>query len=380
MRITRFVNAMTLVAASASIASAQASPRVYTPQFDNERRQDDIPTVQVWIDESYYRFGDIIRPYVASDPDAYITVVRISTDGELQVLYPRNPFEQVPYRPAQFANDRIPANTTSSFLIRESRGVGFVFAVASYYKFNYRYYTNGRNWSLSRLASAGRFGSPFQIARSFVEEITEGSDSYSMDYVMYEVNADQYRSRYASRFRGYAYNDYYDMCLGAFGSWYSNYCRGYYGYGYPYIVVSTPNTSKPGGGGKKPMRVKPLIHDPTIAGVPQQPKPVEGILPSTNPREDAAVNAARRERLLRSARPRSEPVIQRRSEPRIETRAEPRSQPRSEPRSEPRMAPPPDRQPMRAAPVVRSEPRVERPHVEAPAPRVERSERPKKDN
>ena len=376
MRITRLVHAVTLVTAAASIASAQAEPRVYTPQFENDGQKGDVPAVQVWLDESTYRFGDIIRPYVASDEDAYITVVRISTDGELQVLYPRNPTEQVPYQAARFANDRIPVNTTSSFLIRESRGVGFVFAVASYYKFNYRYYANGKNWSTSRLASAGRFGSPFQIVRSFVEEITEGSDSYSMDYVMYEVNADQYRSRYASRFRGYGYNDYYDMCLGAFGNWYSNYCRGYYGYGYPYIVVSRPTTPNPVGVGKKPMRVKQLIHDPSVAGNPRQPQPVEGILPRVDPREDAAVNAARRERLLRSARPRSEPVVQPRSEPRMQPRAEPRN----EPRSEPRMAPPPDRAPMRAAPVVRSEPRMERPRVEAPAPRVERTERPKKDN
>ena len=380
MRIRNLANAFTLVAAAASIASAQANPRVYAPQFENDRPNSDVPSVQVWLDESSYGFGDIIRPYVAADPDAYITVVRVSSDGALQVLYPRLPGEQVRYNPAQFANDRLPGNTTAPFLIRESRGVGFVFAVASYYKFNYRYYTTGRNWSTSRLASASRFGSPFQIVRSFVEEITEGSDAYSMDYVMYDVDFNQYRSRYASRFRGYGYSDYYDMCLGAFGSWYSNYCRGYYGYGLPYIVVSAPNVPNPRTGRKIP-RVKPLVHDPSVGGAPHQPQPAEGVLPQINPREDAAINAARRERMLRDGGRRSEPVMQPRYEPRSEPRPEPRSEPRvSLPRPEPRMAPAPDRTPMQAAPVVRSEPRVERPHVEAPAPRIERSERPKKDN
>jgi hypothetical protein len=357
---------------AASAAHAQANPRVYTPQFENDRPNGDIPIVQVWLDDASYGFGDMIRPYVASDPDAYITVVRVSADGDLQVLYPRLPGQQVRYQPSHFANDRLPVTTAAPFMIRESRGVGFIFAVASYYKFNYRYYTTGNNWSTTRLASAGRFGSPFQIARSFIDEITEGSDSYSLDYVMYEVNADSYRSRYASRFRGYGYEDYYGLCLGAFGNYYSSYCRGYGGYGFPYIVAGNPSVPRPNPGGKT-MRVKPLVHDPVLPH-PHE-KPMEGVQPLSEAQEQAAI--ARRERMLRDARPRSEPQMPRSepraSEPRMQPRAE---QPRPEPRSEPRVAPPPQRE----APVVRSEPRVERAHV-APAPRIERSEpAPKKDN
>ena len=379
MRNTRVALALTLAASVAASAHAQSNPRVYTPQFENDRAQSDVPNVQVWLNNSTYRSGNIIRPYVASDPEAYITVVRVSSDGSLHVLYPRYPGEQSRYQPSQFANDRLPANTTSSYLVQESRGVGFIFAVASYFKFNFRYYTSGRNWSTARLASASRFGSPFQIVRSFVEEITEGSEAYSMDYVMYDVDFDQYRSRYASRFRGYGYNDYYDLCLGAFGNWYSSYCRGYYGYGYPYVVVSNPNAPYPHTG-KKPMRARPLVHDPVVGGGPRHPaQPAEGVLRRSDPREDAAIAAARRERMLRNARPRSEPVMPRaepRSEPRPEPRyTTPRPEPRSEPRPEPRTSPQPQREPMRAAPVIRSEPRAER-----PAPRIERNETPKKDN
>lgn len=378
MRKSGIARAFTLMTLVASVAQAQSSPRVYSPQFDNDRSSDDVPNVQVWLDEATYGYGDLIRPYVQADPEAYLTVVRVSSDGQLHVLYPRLPGQQVRYQPSHFANDRLPVSTASQFLVRESRGVGFVFAVASNYKFNYRYYTNGNNWSANRLASAGRFGSPFQIVRSFVEEITEGSDSYSMDYVMYEVNGDQYRSRYASRFRGYGYNDYYDMCLGAFGNWYSNYCRGYSGYGYPYIVVSTPNSPNPTPGGRS-RRVKPLVHDPVIPH-PRE-RPAEGVQPRPDPQEQAAIN--RRERMLRDGGRRTEPQVYRPAEPRAsEPRMQPRfEQPRPGPRSEPRVAPPPQREPMRAAPVIRSEPRMERPRMEAPAPRIERSEpAPKKDN
>ena len=375
MRKTGIARALTVLTLVASAAHAQANPRVYTPQFENERVNNDVPNVQVWLDYSRYGYGDLIRPYVASDPEAYITVVRVSSDGTLQVLYPRLPGQQVKYTPSQFANDRLPAATTSAFLIRESRGIGFVFAIASYYKFNYQYYSSRNSWSPTRLTSAGRFGSPFQIVRSFVEEITEGSDSYSMDYVMYEVNGDAYRTRYSSRFRGYAYDDYYSLCLNAFSSFYSGYCRGYSGYGYPYVVVNNPSTPRPYPGGKN-MRPKPLVHDPVLQ--PRE-KPMDGVQPLTNTEEQAAL--ARRERMLRDARPRTEPQVPR-SEPRSsEPRMQPRSeQPRPEPRSEPRVAPPPQREAPRAAPMVRSEPRVERAHV-APAPRIERAEpAPKKDN
>ena len=371
MKKTGIAGALAVLTLVASAAHAQANPRVYSPQFDNEASRGDIPTVQVWLDDASYGFGDMIRPYVASDPGAYLTVVRVSSDGELQVLYPRLPGQQVRYQTSHFANDRIPVTTASPFMIRESRGVGFIFAIASDYKFNYQYYTTGRNWSTTRLASAGRFGSPFQIVRSFVEEITEGSDSYSMDYVMYEVNADSYRSRYASRFRGYAYDDYFSLCLGAFGNYYSSYCRGYSGYGYPYVVVSNPGTPRPGGGGKT-MRPKPLVHDPVLPG--RHEKPMDGVLPQPEPQEQAAIG--RRERMLRDARPRTEPQLPR-AEPRT---SEPRSEPRQLPRSEPRVAPPPQREAPRAAPVVRSEPRVERPQASAPAPRVERAPAPQKDN
>jgi hypothetical protein len=365
-----------LITSVATIAQAQANPKVYTPQFDESaRQQNEIPNVQVWLEDQSYRFGDVVRPYVASDPGAYITVIRVSTDGQLSVLYPQNPASQVPYEPARFANDRLPITADQSFLIKESSGTGFVFAVASNYKFNYRYYSSGRVWSSARLANAGRFGSPFQIVRSFVEEITEGSSSYSMDYVMYDVDGSQSRSRYASRFGHYGYDDYYESCLNAFGGYYDSYCRGYNGYGYPYIVVSTPRTN-PGDPGtpRKTMHIRPLVHDPVLPHAPRDPQIVEGRLPAKDPND--AIERARHERMLNGGggRPRTPSDI-----PLSER---PMSQPRG-----------PSRDPVMASPSPRAEPRMDPPRIEqrradpppAPVARIERSdppprERPKKDN
>ena len=351
-----------MVAAIASAAQAQSEPRVYTPQFGNDGGND-VPVVQVWLEERDFRNGDLIRPYVTTDPGAYLTVIRVSTDGNLQVLYPYQPRNQTPHNPARFSNDRVPVTGAAGFTLRESTGNGFVFAIASYYRFNYDYYSSQGTWSTTRLANASRFGSPFQIVRSFVEEITEGSDSYSMDYVMYNVDGRNYRSRYSSRFRNYAYSDYYDLCLNAFDSYYYGYCSGYGGYYNPYIVVRTPNPGRPHG---KSMRTRPIVHDPML---PHPQQPAVGHFPQPDPRESAAFE--KRERMLRDARPRVEPRIDTQASPRI---YRPQSEPsvsrpiqRSEPRAEPRPAP-------------RIEHRRPDPPRAAPREPMTRVERPPKDN
>jgi hypothetical protein len=361
---------LSAILSAASLAHAQASPKVYSPQFDNEARvADDVPQVQVWLNDKSFRYGEEIRPYVQTEPGAFLTVVRVSTDGELSILYPQRPDNQTRYRDGQFANDRLPMYGGTSWYVREGTGNGFVFAIASYYRFDFSYYSNKGAWSLARLASANRYGSPFEMVRSFVEEVTNESSSYSMDYVMYDVNANYYRSRYASRYRGYAFSDYLDLCYSSFSYNYYNYCGGYgYRYGYPVIVLNNPNPRNPAAPSGKQMRIKPLVPDPSVPHGPPELPTTQGRLPVSNPSEDAAL--ARRERMLRDARPRSEPqpMPMMKPEPRNEPRMEPRMTPRSEPRIEMRRADPPPPQP-----------RVEVRQASPPPPPPPR-ERPQKDN
>ena len=375
----------------ASLAYAQAEPRVYSPQFDNEAQKagDDIPQVQVWLDDESLRFGDIIRPYAVTEPGAYLTVVRVTADGDLRVLYPRQPWNQTRYRDGQFASDRLPVNGDAAWSISEGSGNGFVFAIASYYRFNYTYYASGQSgqwWSSGRLASAGRYGNPFEIVRRFVEEITEGSDSYSMDYVMYNVNGNGYRSRYASRYRGYAFNDYLDLCYNSFGGLsYYNYCSRYYGHGYPFVVVNGPNVnpSNPSQPSTKSMRIKPLVPDPMLPHGPKDLPAAQGRFPVNSSSENAAV--ARRERMLRDARPRTEPQQpMMRSDPMMRPepmiRAEPRMAPREQPHMEPRMTPRAEqpRIEMRRADPPSPQPRFEM--RASPPPPPPPREKPQKDN
>jgi hypothetical protein len=359
---------LAMIATVPAMSQSQSSPRVYSPQFGDQATSDsDIPEVHVWLDDASFRAGDLVRPHVETDEDAFVTVFRVTTDGEIKVLYPSDPTRQEGYRSGMFSNDLIPVRSgqdgTTGFYIREGTGNGFVFAVASYFKFNYRYYSPNGQWSLARLASASRFGSPFQIVRSFVEEITEGSSSYSMDYVMYDVRATQYQSRYASRFRSYGYDDYYGLCLSAFGAFYSGYCRGYYGgyYAPGVIVVNQPSTPRPNGSHRR--MTKPLVPDPMVPSVPRDPVPAEGTVATSVSREQAAIE--RREKAMREARPQVNPQVERqadppprvfRSQPTV-SRPEPRVEaPRAEPRPAPRVESP---RPMPSAPArveVRNEP------------------------
>ena len=363
-------------------AGAQSNPKVYTP--DPEATQNsypnDAPQVDVWLDEYSYRYGDIIRPKFAAENGAFVTILRVTSDGELRVLYPVRPGYQQRYREGQLANDRIPT-TDAAFYLKESSGTGFIFAIASFNRFDYSYYSSGNFWSTARLANAGRFGNPYEIVRSFAEETVGGDGEYSIDYEMYTVDGLSNRSRYARRYAGYSFNDYLESCFDTFGPSYYYYCRSANFYGGPLIIVNnpTPQPQRPVGG--KRMYPKRMIPDPMLPHVPLQPQPAEGRMPVNNPAEEAAM--ARREQMLRTARPRvggdsdgssqqAAPRIYRPAPDPMISRPSPRN---DTPRAEPRRADPPPQAPARVE--VRNEPQRVAP---PPPPRAEPAQKPQKDN
>ena len=358
--------AAVFAAGPAAISAQTASPRVFTP---TDRGQDP-PAVDVWIDRLSYDYGQRIRANFASEPGAYITIMRVTTDGELRVMYPERPSRQQQYREGHTVDTRMSYTGTPTYYTYESGGTGFVFAIASFRRFDYRYYSSGDNWNVARLANSGRYGDPFEIVRMFVDRTLGGSD-YTLDYVAYEVESRNVRSRYATRYSYNSFDDYYDRCLSAFGYAQSLYCgtyhNGYYGrVYYGPIIVAGPRTPIPGAP-RSPNEpaVKPLVPDPMVPTSPEYglPQRTEGRFPAKAAGEAAA--SARRERMLRDASPRTEMksgsevyVQPRRSEPQyIEHR-------RAEPKAEPRVY----REPVMRAEPQRIEPRMSQP---APAPRAE---------
>ncbi|MEO7366334.1 MAG: DUF4384 domain-containing protein [Gemmatimonadaceae bacterium] len=345
--------------ASAALLSALASPlaaQTPQPRLYDVKQSDNAPQVDLWLDQVDYHLGDRIAPHFVTEPGAYVTIVRINSDGQLRVLYPQRPRDQQRYRKAQLVNNRVPYYSGDSrFEIFESQGMGFVFAIASYDKFDFSYFSQGGEWSVARLANDGRYGDPFEIVRRFVDRTLSNSD-YSMDYVSYDVYNSGARSRYASRYGYHTFDDYYDDCVSAFGFRYTSYCRSAYSDYYGPIVVSRPNTpnpSQPSGRNYAGKHIRPVTGDPIVDGPLELQPTTEGRFPANNTAEQAAL-AAHRDRLARQATPRDRSITN------VDTRPIDNA-----PRiyASPVRAEPVERQPDRA-PVMRAEPRVEQPRVE----------------
>jgi len=403
------VAAAALIAVGSAVASAQTiRPRVFTP---GDRPQDP-PAVDVWLDEVTYDYGQRIRPLFSAENGAYVTIVRVTTDGELRVMYPKRPALQKQYVQGQTVDTRMSYAGTPIYNVYESRGTGFVFAIASYDRFDYSYFTSSGEWSVARLANTGRYGDPFEIVRMFIDRTLGDRSDYSIDYVAYEVESHNVRSRYATRYAYNSFDDYYDRCLSAFGYLYTTYCgsynNGYYGgyYGGVYygpIIVAGPRSPVPNNPrSPREPAIRPLVPDPMLPTSPayEPPQRTEGRFPAKVSGEAAAI--ARRERLMREMAPRVEmknrgeaTTQARRSEPQfIETTfpmrhpISPRSEPRvyrepgvGEPvvrRSEPAMRAEPQRMEprvMQAAPPPRADPPRAEPPRQAPAPVVRQEPR-----
>jgi len=256
MRQNRLVLAAASLLVIASSANAQrvdgARPR------SGDRNYGRAPEVEVWIDRYVFRSGERIRTYFESEPGAYITILRVTTAGNVSILYPRRPTAQRPYR-NEFASDEVPFGGRREFYLNEPDGVGYVFAVASFEPFDYRAFNSGGQWTTTRLAGFG-YGDPYRAVNSFVSRTLSERADYSTDYIQYQVfegsRYDRYGYGYGSGYgygygAGYGgawYEDQYHTCLRYYGLQAISYCRSYAGSGiggFPYIVVRPPQTPAP---------------------------------------------------------------------------------------------------------------------------------------
>ena len=68
----------------AQAPEAQAHPAAYRPR------------VELWTNhgDAVYTRGQYVRVYFRADRDAYVTILRVDTDGRVRVLFPRDPWEK----------------------------------------------------------------------------------------------------------------------------------------------------------------------------------------------------------------------------------------------------------------------------------------------
>ena len=408
---TMFLATASVVVAFAG-ANAQRVDRARVNAYG--QRTQDGPPVNVWIDGYSFFYGERLRAYFQTEPGAYVTVVRVTTRGDLKVLYPHTPTVQRAFTSDLLVDDEVPYATDAAFYLNEPSGVGFVFAIASYTPFDYRAVTSGGRWSTLQF-TANRYQDPredpFTVVNRFLTRTLSRRTDYSVDYIEYEVRGGgRYRTR---QYSSLGYDDLYFQCLSAYGPRALNYCRSYSRFGYaPYVrgafprspvpIARTPAIPSP--------KTHPIVRPPAIASpkthpiarTPTIPSPKthppksfipdptvgdEGLTPKalqSNPsgeevqrvlrgrprdgarRVDGANETARR------AEPRDASPSEYRNSPapRIEVRREPRYEPAPQQRYEPapqqRYEPAPQQR-YEPAPTLRHEPAP----VAAPQPRYE---------
>jgi len=150
-------------------------------------RRSDAPRTRLWIDggESTYRPGDRVRALFRVERDAYVTVVRVDTDGRMRILFPRSPRES-----AWVMADhdyRVPGSSGGSFVVDDPTGLGYVFAITSFERFDYSSISYGRAWDYEAIGYRVT-GDPFIAVRRLADRIAyDDRTGYATAYDEYYV-------------------------------------------------------------------------------------------------------------------------------------------------------------------------------------------------
>lgn len=160
-------------------------------------RRSDAPRARVWIEggASTYRPGDRVRALFRVDESAYVTIVRVDTDGRMRVLFPRSPRESAWVRGDY--SYRVPGTRGASFVVDDPTGLGYVFAITSYERFDYSSVSYGREWDYEAIGYRVS-GDPFIAVRRFADRIAyDDRTGYATAYDEYYVGRHVEYPRYA---------------------------------------------------------------------------------------------------------------------------------------------------------------------------------------
>jgi hypothetical protein len=354
----------------------------YQERYD-DRYQDQYGRlgVRVWMDgeRDLYRVGDRSRVFVRTERDAYVAVLHIDTNGDVEVLFPTSPSDDGYLRAGRAYSVRPRGSDYLS--VRGGYGIGYVLAVASDEPLDSRvlrdlWYRRAGNWD----AEYNVYGDPFRAMDRFERMLVRdwGYSEHESSYYSYHVGRrythpryacyDSYGPWYSSR------NSYYDSCdrvrvLLVQAPYYydTRYYRGdrrvYYARGNGYYNDDRYGRAQPTHGYKE--RTGGRDDVPPARGLARRgAPPVSRGTGTTTPvsrdgdaQQEPRVTRPERQRPTFERRPTESPSS-REERPRVERpRAEPRRESppvrREEPRSEPRREAPAARAPRESAPSER---------------------------
>src|SRR6266849_8749336 len=132
---------LSTLALIASLSGPSGAP-VPATRLDPDRSR-----VSVWTDhgDDPYQTGRSARVYVRADRDAYVTILRVDTDGRVRVLFPRDPWEDNFVRGGR-EFELLGNQADDAFRVDDYPGVGYLFAIVSPEPFVYDQIETGDHW------------------------------------------------------------------------------------------------------------------------------------------------------------------------------------------------------------------------------------------
>jgi Domain of unknown function (DUF4384) len=148
------------------------------------------PKVEVWTNrgEDPYAAGQFVHVSFQTDQDAYVTVLRIDTDGRVRVVFPREPWEDNFARGGRVYEIQGRASS-AGFRVDDYPGEGYLFAVAAADPFTYDPIESDQRWNYEMVGAGGRIrGDPYAALTGLAERIVSSEDGdWDYDITPYYV-------------------------------------------------------------------------------------------------------------------------------------------------------------------------------------------------
>src|SRR5438552_7804395 len=146
--------------------------------------------IEVWTNrgDDAYASGQGARVFFRSEVDAYVTVLRVDTDGRVRVLFPLEPWEDNFARGGREYEIQ-GGYERDAFSIDDYPGVGYIFAVASADPFVYDAFETGDHWDYRAIADGRVHGGPYVALTDGAQRIVPADyRDWDYDITPYYVN------------------------------------------------------------------------------------------------------------------------------------------------------------------------------------------------
>jgi hypothetical protein len=177
------------LAVAALIAPTIGTPNPALSLLGRHLVTHDRARVNVWLNqEDPYRSGEPARVYFKTNIDAYITVLRVDTDGGIRVLFPVEPWEDNFARGGR-TFEVLGRSQDEAFRVDDPAGVGYVFAVTTPDPFDYDEITRGDHWDYRAISDGQVRGDPYVALTDLAARI---AGPYDYDYDIAEYYVEQH--------------------------------------------------------------------------------------------------------------------------------------------------------------------------------------------